>query len=125
MKKTKGKYIKEVKYSPDEWNKVMKLSKQSRKLPAAYIRQQAVEGKILRCFDSKNADERVNKEDSAIADINNVAKTVNIEKAVYANDVKEIETAIDRLGDMVENDLEEFEYTELENLWLWSVTSPQ
>lgn len=46
MKKTEIKIRREVKYSPDEWNKVTALAKESGKLPAAYIREQAINPKI-------------------------------------------------------------------------------
>ena len=46
MKKTKGKIRKEVKYSTEEWNKITALAKKSGKLPAAYIREQALNAKI-------------------------------------------------------------------------------
>ena len=37
---------KEIKYSSDEWSKVIELSAKSGKLPAAYIRDQALNIKI-------------------------------------------------------------------------------
>ena len=46
MKKTKGQIRKEIKYSTEEWNKVTALAKKSGKLPAAYIRDQALNIKI-------------------------------------------------------------------------------
>ena len=46
MKKAKGKIRKEVKFSTEEWNKVVELSAKSGKLPAAYIRDQALNIKI-------------------------------------------------------------------------------
>lgn len=48
MKQNKGKIIKEVKFSPDEWDRIITLSKKYKKLPAAYIREKAVDGKILK-----------------------------------------------------------------------------
>ena len=46
MKKAKGKIRREVKFSTEEWNKVTVLAKKSGKLPATYIRDQALNIKI-------------------------------------------------------------------------------
>lgn len=43
----KRKIRKEVKYSHDEWDKVIAFAKESGKLPAAYIREKAVNGKEI------------------------------------------------------------------------------
>lgn len=48
MSRTKRTIRKEVKYNSDEWDKMIFLSKKSGKNPAAYIREKAVSGKIMR-----------------------------------------------------------------------------
>lgn len=119
MKKYKGKIIKEVKFYPDEWDRVMELSKKHKKLPAAYIREQAVDGKILKSNLDDYIDELLNDENRAVTDINRIAKTVNTEKAVYANDVEEIEKTIVFLEEFMKNRLKPFVFHEVTSLWLY------
>ncbi len=82
---------KEVKYAPDEWNKMISLAKESGKTPAAYIREKTVNGKIM-WFDSDETfgDMSFDGNDACTA-INNVAKTVNTEKEVFESDFEELE----------------------------------
>lgn len=114
----KNKIRKEVKYSPDEWNKVIAFAKESGKLPAAYIREKAVNGKILWCDILESSQNYIVTEDTAIMDINKVAKNVNTEKAVYSRDVEEVERAICILEDMVNNHLHPFIFKEVTKSWL-------
>lgn len=114
----KRKIRKEVKYSLDEWNKVIAFAKESGKLPAAYIREKAVNGKILWCDILESTQNYIVPEDTAIVDINKVAKTVNMNKAILAQDVKEVEKAIEFLEDMVLNRLTPFVFKEVEKSWL-------
>ena len=119
MKKHNGKIIKEVKFYPDEWNRVMELSKKHKKLPAAYIREQAVDGKIMRPNLDDSIDELLGDENRAVTDINRIAKTVNTEKAVLANDVEEIERTIVFLEEFMKNRLKPFVFYEVTSHWLY------
>ena len=106
MKKTEIKIRREVKYSPDEWNKVTALAKESGKLPAAYIREQALNPKIKiidHSADDKNGVS--SKTDTVQFCINRVAKYVNTNKEVFANDVEEVERWLNYLGDIAKNGL--------------------
>lgn len=111
MKKTKIR--KEVKYSPDEWNKVCKLAKERKMLPAAYIRDKAVNGKIIRLNYNSFGDDFRKKENSVYWGINEIAKTVNTEKEVFLKDVDDVEKVIDDLGDLAENGLRPFSMSEV------------
>ncbi len=106
MKKTEIKIRREVKYSPDEWNKVTALAKESGKLPAAYIREQAL-NPIIKCIDYSVYSENgfSSKTDSIQFCINRVAKDVNTNKEVFANDVEEVERWLNYLGDIAKNGL--------------------
>ncbi len=117
MKKYKGKIIKEVKFYPDEWNRVIALSKKHKKLPAAYIREQAVDGEIMKPNLDDSIDELLGDENKALFDINRIAKTVNTEKSVYLKDVIEIEKTILFLDDLMNNKLKPFVFKEVISLW--------
>ena len=83
---TKGKIRKEIKYSNEEWDKVVEFSAKSGKLPAAYIRDQALNIKI-KIEDVFNTDYTVpDMRNKFHREMNEVAKTVNISKAVFAKD---------------------------------------
>ena len=106
MKKTEIKIRREVKYSPDEWNKVTALAKESGKLPAAYIREQALNAKIKIIDHSLYDKKGVSAEtDTVQFCINRVAKDVNTNKEVFAKDVEEVERWLNYLGDIAKNGL--------------------
>ena len=105
MKMTKGKIRKEIKYSNEEWNKVIELSAKSGKLPAAYIRDQALNIKI-KIEDVFNTDYSVpDMRNKFHREMNEVAKTVNISKVVYAKDVEDVERIINEMGEFAHNEL--------------------
>lgn len=105
MKMTKGKIRKEIKYSNEEWNKVVELSAKSGKLPAAYIRDQALNIKI-KIEDVFNTDYTVpDMRNKFHREMNEVAKTVNISKAVFAKDVEDVERIINEMGEFAHNGL--------------------
>ena len=105
MKMTKGKIRKEIKYSNEEWNKVIELSAKSGKLPAAYIRDQALDIKI-KIEDVFNTDYTVpDMRNKFHREMNEVAKTVNISKAVFAKDVEDVERIINEMGEFAHNEL--------------------
>ncbi|MBQ5318888.1 MAG: hypothetical protein J6K17_07320 [Oscillospiraceae bacterium] len=83
-------------------------------LPAVYIRNKALNGKILFCdFSSESMD--VNQSvNEPILVLNKVAKTVNTEKCVFLKDVDEAEKAVVMLGDIAENMLVPFSFREIE-----------
>lgn len=112
MKKTKIR--KEVKYSPEEWNKVCKLAKENKMLPAAYIRDRAVNGKIIKIDCLSFTDDFRKKRDAVYCGINEIAKTVNTEKEIFLKDVENVEKVIDDLGELAENGLEPFSMTEVD-----------
>lgn len=112
MKKTKIR--KEVKYSPDEWNRVIALAKENKMLPAAYIRDKAVNGKIIRLNYNSFGDDFRKKRDFVFNGINEIAKTVNTEKEVFLKDVEDVERVIDDLGELAENGLRPFSMTEVD-----------
>lgn len=80
MSRTKRTIRKEVKYNSDEWEKMIFLSKKSGKNPAAYIREKAVSGKIMRLDLESMLMNASYDDNSACIDINSVAKNVNTEK---------------------------------------------
>ena len=105
MKMTKGKIHKEIKYSDEEWNKVVELSAKSGKLTAAYIRDQALNIKI-KIIDYLSPDDGVpDMRNKFHREMNDVAKTVNINKAVFAKDVEDVERIINEMGEFARNDL--------------------
>lgn len=102
---TKGKIRKEIKYSNEEWNKVVELSAKSGKLPAAYIRDQALNIKI-KIIDYLSPDDGVpGMRNKFHREMNEVAKAVNISKAVFAKDVEDAERIINEMGEFARNDL--------------------
>ena len=98
MKKTKIR--REVKYSPEEWNKVCKLAKENKMLPAAYIRDKAVNGKIIKVDCHSFGGDYKKRENAVFCGINEIAKTVNTEKEVFLKDVDDVEKVIDDLGEL-------------------------
>ena len=73
---------KEIKYSSDEWSKVIELSAKSGKLPAAYIRDKALNIKIS-VIDYLNHHRRDRDERFRLSNkMNDIAKIVNTEKAI-------------------------------------------
>ena len=96
---------KEIKYSDEEWNKVTELSAKSGKLPASYIRDQALNIKI-KIIDYLSPDDGVpGMRNKFHREMNEVAKAVNISKAVYAKDVEDAERIINEMGEFARNDL--------------------
>ena len=96
---------KEIKYSDEEWNKVVELSAKSKKIPAAYIRNQALNIKI-KIIDYLSPDDGVTgMRNKFHREMNEVAKTVNITKAVFAKDVEDAERIINEIGEFARNDL--------------------
>ena len=96
---------KEIKYSEEEWNKVVELSAKSGKLPAAYIRDQALNIKI-KVIDYLSPDDGVpGMRNKFHREMNEVAKAVNISKAVYAKDVEDVENIINEMGEFAHNGL--------------------
>lgn len=72
-----------IKYSSDEWDKVIELSAKSGKLPAAYIRDKALNIKIS-VIDYLNHHPRDKDERFHLSNkMNDIAKTVNTEKTIY------------------------------------------
>lgn len=102
---TKGKIRKEIKYSNEEWNKVVELSAKSGKLPAAHIRDQALNIKI-KIIDYLSPDDGVpGMRNKFHCEMNEVAKAVNISKAVFAKDVEDVEKIINEMGEFAHNGL--------------------
>lgn len=105
---------KEVKFSDEEWSRVLNKSEKCGMFPAVYIRNKALNGKILFCDlsdESMDVNQSVNE---PILVLNKVAKTVNTEKRVFRKDVEEAERAIATLGDIAENMLAPFQFKEIE-----------
>ena len=94
--------------------------KKYKKLPAAYIREKAVDGKILKpnLWDIIYNSDDDNDERKVIADINGITKTVNTEKAIFLTDVVNIEKEILSLEDYVHNRLKHFTFQEVDFAWL-------
>lgn len=96
---------KEIKYSDEEWNKIVELSAKSGKLPAAYIRDQALNIKI-KIIDYLSPDDGVpGMRNKFHSEMNEVAKTVNTSKAVFAKDVEDVEKIINEMGELAHNGL--------------------
>lgn len=101
----KKKIRKEIKYSDEEWNKVVELSAKGGKLPAAYIRDQTLNIKI-KIIDYLSPDDGVpGMRNKFHREMNEVAKAVNISKAVFAKDVEDAERIINEMGEFARNDL--------------------
>ena len=101
----KKKIRKEIKYSDEEWNKVVELSAKGGKLPAAYIRDQTLNIKI-KIIDYLSPDDGVSgMRNKFHREMNEVAKAVNISKAVFAKDVEDAERIINEMGEFARNDL--------------------
>ncbi len=105
---------KEVKFSNEEWSRVLSKAKKCGMLPAVYIRNKALNGKILFCDFSNESMDVNHSVDEPILALNKVAKTVNTEKCVFRKDVEEAERAITMLGDITENMLVPFSFREIE-----------
>lgn len=104
---------KEIKYSDEEWNKVTELSAKSGKLPASYIRDQALNIKI-KIIDYLSPDDGVpGMRNKFHREMNEVAKTVNISKAVYAKDMEDAERIINEMGEFARNDLKAISMREI------------
>lgn len=105
---------KEIKYSDEEWNKVTELSAKSGKLPAAYIRDQALNIKI-KIIDYLSPDDGVpGMRNKFHREMNEVAKAVNITKAVYAKDVEDAERIINEMGEFASNELKAISMREVD-----------
>lgn len=103
---------KEVRFSDEEWERVLKLSAEAQKTTMAYIRDKAVSGKAL--IDADDTGVIINGGKAPVGPshrrralskrMNDVAHTVNTEKCVCRNNVDEAERIIaefeEMLGDM-------------------------
>ena len=98
--------------------KMIFLSKKSGKNPAAYIREKAVSGKIMRLDLESMLMNASYDDNSACIDINSVAKNVKTEKTVYLKDVEEAEKGIELLEDYVHNQLRTPVFKEVTEAWL-------
>ena len=105
---------KEVKFSNEEWSKVLSKAEKCGMLPAVYIRNKALNGKIFFCNLSDESDDVNYSVNEPLLALNKVAKTVNTEKCVFRKDVEEAERAIATLGDIAENMLVTFSFREIE-----------
>ena len=105
---------KEVKFSNEEWSRVLSKAKKCGMLPAVYIRNRVLYGKILFCNLSDESVDVNYSVNEPILVLNKVAKTVNTEKCVFLKDVEEAEKAIAMLGDIAENMLVPFSFREIE-----------
>ncbi len=105
---------KEVKFSNEEWSRVLNKAKKCGMLPAVYIRNKALNGKIFFCDFSNESDEINYSLNEPLLALNKVAKTVNTEKCVFRKDVEEAERAIATLGDIAKNMLVPFSFREIE-----------
>ena len=105
---------KEVKFSNEEWSRVLCKAKKCGMLPAVYIRNRVLYGKILFCNLSDESVDVNYSVNEPILVLNKVAKTVNTEKCVFLKDVEEAEKAIAMLGDIAENMLVPFSFREIE-----------
>ena len=74
-------------------------------MPAAYIRNQALNIKI-KIIDYLSPDDGVpGMRNKFHREMNEVAKAVNISKAVYAKDVEDVENIINEMGEFARNEL--------------------
>ena len=105
---------KEVKFSNEEWSKVLNKAKKCGMLPAVYIRNKALNDKILFCNLSDGSVDVNYSVNEPILVLNKVAKTVNTEKCVFRKDVEEAEKAVAMLGNVAENMLVLFSFREIE-----------
>ncbi len=104
---------KEVKFSNEEWSRVLSKAKKCGMLPAVYIRSNSLNGKILLCNLSDESVDINYLVNEPLLALNKVAKTVNTEKCVFRKDVEEAEKAVAMLGDIAENMLVPFTFEEL------------
>ena len=104
---------KEVKFSNEEWSKVLNKAEKCGMLPAVYIRSKSLDAKIFYCKLSDGSVDVNYSVNEPILILNKVAKTVNTEKCVFRKDVDEAEKAVAMLGDIAENMLVPFTFEEL------------
>ena len=105
---------KEVKFSNEEWSKVLSKAKKCGMLPAVYIRSKSLDGKIFYCNLSDESNDINYSLNEPLLALNKIAKTVNTEKCVFRKDVEEAERAIATLGDIAKNMLVPFSFREIE-----------
>jgi len=113
IKIEKRNVCKEVKFSNEEWSRVLSKAKKCGMLPAVYIRSKSLDGKIFYCNLSDESNDINYSLNEPLLALNKVAKTVNAEKCVFRKDVEEAERAIATLGDIAENMLVPFTFEEL------------
>ena len=104
---------KEVKFSNEEWSRVLSKAEKCGMLPAVYIRSKSLDGKIFYCNLSDESNDINYSLNEPLLTLNKVAKTVNTEKCVFLKDVEEAERAIAMLGDITGNMLVPFTFEEL------------
>lgn len=104
MKKTKYTVRKEVKFSDEEWSKVLSKAEKCGRLPAVYIREQALNIKIKR-LDNSIYDYTSDKRNTLNIEMNQIAKNVNSNKEVFAKDVEDAERIVRELGELAHNGL--------------------
>ena len=105
---------KEVKFNDEEWSKVLNKAEKCGMLPAVFIRNKALDGKIFYCNLSDGSVDINYSLNEPLLALNKVAKTVNTEKCVFRKDVEEAEKAVAMLGDIAENMLVPFSFREIE-----------
>ena len=105
---------KEVKFSNEEWSRVLSKAEKCGMLPAVYIRNKALNGKILFCDLSDESIDVNQSVNEPILVLNKVAKTANTEKCVFRKDVEEAKKAVAMLGDIAGNMLVPFSFREIE-----------
>ncbi len=105
---------KEVKFSNEEWNRVLSKAEKCGMLPAVYIRSKSLDGEIFYCNLSDESNDINYSLNEPLLALNKVAKTVNAEKCVFRKDVDEAEKTVAMLGDIAKKMLVPFSFREIE-----------
>lgn len=110
MKRT---VIKEVRYSEDEWKRILELSGKCGKRPAVYIRDKALNNKILKCELAQVMQGFNNHIHYSGYDFNNLARTVNENKEVFLKDVEDLREYVDEITKDIYEDIPALEFKEI------------
>lgn len=108
-----GKIRKEIKYNEREWERVKALSEKSGMLPAAYIRDKALNCKIMNILNSDEDDKWLDVRHAIYWGMNDIAHSVNTNKKVTAEQVQEMENFIDQLEGFADKELKPYIFVEV------------
>lgn len=119
MNKQKKTICKSVRYSAEEYMKLKSLAEKSGKFPSAYIRDKALNTKILTCDTSESMRDYHRGINEFINDINDIARTVNTEKRIYNSDIEDLKKAVSGVESLIDESLKPLVFKEKRKpIWL-------